>query len=107
MKKASTQLISPWGGSLVDLVVDPDEREQLVAEASRLLSIQLSERSINDLELLATGGFSPLDRFMGRADHDRVVNEMRLENGTLFPIPISLPVSQELDLSLGQDCTAR
>jgi sulfate adenylyltransferase len=107
MKKASTQLISPWGGKLVDLVADPEAREALVAEASRLPSIQLSERSINDLELIANGGFSPLDRFMGRADHDRVVNEMRLEDGTLFPLPIPLPVSKDLDLSLDQEIALR
>jgi sulfate adenylyltransferase len=107
MNKTSTQLISPWGGKLVDLVVDPDESEELVAEASRLPSIQLSERSINDLELIANGGFSPLDRFMGQADHDRVVNEMRLHDGTLFPIPIPLPVSKDLDLSLDQEIALR
>jgi len=57
-------------------------------------SLQLSPRSLCDLELLATGAFSPLDRFMGEADYRRVLEEMRLANGILFPIPITLPVSE-------------
>ena len=71
-------LISPYGGALVDLIVPAEARAELKARASRLPSIQLSERALCDLELLATGGFSPLDRFMGRADFERVVAEMRL-----------------------------
>ena len=85
-----TSLIEPFGGKLVDLLVDDAEREQLLSDAVSLPSIQLSERAVCDLELLANGGFSPLDRFMSKADHERVVSEMRLENGTLFPIPIAL-----------------
>jgi sulfate adenylyltransferase len=107
MKQTSPHLITPWGGKLVDLVTTPDEHEQLVNEASRLPSIQLSERSINDLELIACGGFSPLDRFMGQADHDRVVHEMRLDDGTLFPIPIPLPVPENHELSLDQEIALR
>src|SRR2546429_2251635 len=51
-------------------------------------SLQLAPRSVCDLELLATGAFSPLDRFMGRADYARVLDEMRLSCGQVFPIPI-------------------
>ena len=47
-----------------------------------------------DLELLATGAFSPLDRFMGKADYERVLTEMRLKNGMLFPIPVTLPLDE-------------
>ncbi|MDZ7269883.1 MAG: bifunctional sulfate adenylyltransferase/adenylylsulfate kinase [candidate division KSB1 bacterium] len=85
-------LIPPYGGKLVDLMVNPEQREELRARAAQLPAIQISERSVCDLTLLATGGFSPLDRFMGRADYERVVHEMRLSNGRLFPIPITLPV---------------
>src|SRR5205085_5245351 len=67
-------LITPYGGALVNLFAS-------VAEAASLPSIQISERSRCDLELLATGGFSPLDRFMSRADYERVLEEMRLANG--------------------------
>ncbi len=85
-------VISPYGGKLVNLIVTGEEREALLKEAAHLPYIQISERSMNDLELLATGGFSPLDRFMGKADYQRVLDEMRLADGTLFPLPITLPV---------------
>ncbi len=89
-----TFLIPPYGGRLINLVVSPEEREELLIEASHLPSIQISMRSLCDLELLATGGFSPLTGFMGRADYERVLEEMRLADGTLWPIPITLPVEQ-------------
>jgi sulfate adenylyltransferase len=86
---------SPYGGKLVDLVATGEERDALLKEASRLPYIQISDRAVHDLELLATGGFSPLDRFMGEADYRRVMDEMRLVDGTLFPLPITLPVDSE------------
>ncbi len=89
-----TFLIPPYGGRLINLVVSPEEREELLAESSRLPSIQISMRSLCDLELLATGGFSPLIGFMGRSDYERVLEEMRLADGTLWPIPVTLPVEQ-------------
>ncbi len=95
MDLEKTVLISPYGGKLVNLVVEGAEREALLKESSRLPYIQVSERVLNDLELLATGGFSPLDRFMGEADYRRVMDEMRLSDGTLFPLPITLPVDRD------------
>jgi sulfate adenylyltransferase len=92
-KKA--KLIGPYGGDLVNLIATGDEREQLIAESSLYPSIKISQRSVHDLELLATGGFSPLDRFMGRADYQRVLTEMRLADGTLFPIPVTLTIGRE------------
>lgn len=85
-----TGLITPWGGRLVDRLLPEAEAKALAAEANRLPAIQLTPRALCDLELLATGAFSPLDRFMGRADYVRVVGEMRLMSGALFPIPITL-----------------
>lgn len=83
-------LIPPYGDRpLVDLRdADPGR----AAYAATLPSIQISPRAQCDLELLATGAFSPLDRFMSQRDYLRVVHEMRLADGTLFPIPITLPV---------------
>ena len=94
--------ISPCGGSLVDLTVPASEIDDLKARASYLPSIQLSERSVCDLELLATGAFSPLDRFMGQADYQRVLDEMRLASGHIFPIPVTLPVEPEPSDSAGR-----
>src|SRR5438132_13794787 len=85
-------LITPYGSSLVDLVTRPEERGPLVAEAMRLPSLQLSDRSVHDLEMLAVGAFSPLDRFMGRADYERVLAETRLARGTRWAMPRALPV---------------
>jgi sulfate adenylyltransferase len=85
-----TKLIPPYGGKLVNLVVTGEEREALLARAVKLPSTKISMRALCDLELLATGAFSPLDGFMGKADYERVLREMRLVNGTFFPLPITL-----------------
>lgn len=83
-------LIAPYGGELVDLLVPAEAREQAEKEANGLPSLTLSVRQLCDLELLSTGAFSPLRGFMGRADYERVVTEMRLADGTLWPMPITL-----------------
>jgi sulfate adenylyltransferase len=75
-------------------MVSGEEREALMAEANRYPSLQLTERNLHDLELLAVGGFSPLDRFMGEADYRRVLTEMRLKDGTLFSLPITLTINK-------------
>ncbi|MCO5176900.1 MAG: bifunctional sulfate adenylyltransferase/adenylylsulfate kinase, partial [Thermomicrobiales bacterium] len=100
-------LIPPYGGRLVNLMVSGDEAEALRLHAQSLPSIQISDRSACDLELLAVGGFSPLDRFMGAADHDRVVREMRLSDGTLFPMPIILPVEAAPEIEVGAEIVLR
>jgi sulfate adenylyltransferase len=92
---------------LVDLLVPAEARDDLKAYASQLPSVQLSERAVCDLELLATGAFSPLDRFMGQADHARVLAEMRLTSGYIFPIPVTLPVEPSPVLHLDQDVVLR
>jgi sulfate adenylyltransferase len=91
-----TELIKPYGGELVDLLVAEEERESIMNRAAMLPRIQLTQRNLCDLELLATGGFSPLRKFMGQADYESVLHSMRLSDGTLFPIPITLPVSKNL-----------
>jgi sulfate adenylyltransferase len=105
---AQTLLIPPYGGgALVNLFVPEAERQEVHAYASRLKSIQISQRAACDLELLAVGAFSPLDRFMGQADYQRVLDEMRLASGVLFPIPVTLPVERDLDIRLGEDIALR
>ncbi len=102
-----TRLIEPYGGKLVDLMVPADALADVKAHASTLPSLQVSERIVCDLELLATGAFSPLDRFMGQADYQRVLDEMRLADGTLFPLPITLPVEPNDDIQVGRDIALR
>lgn len=94
MPSADHTLITPYGGALVNLVATGERRRRLIEVASHLPAIQISARSLCDLELLATGGFSPLTRFMGRADYTRVLEELRLADGTLWPLPITLPVER-------------
>ena len=105
--KLETTLISPYGGALVDLLARQENREELIEYANRLPSIQISERAICDLELLATGAFSPLKTFMNRADHESVCETMRLANGTVFPIPVSLPVEDFDGLKIDRDVALR
>jgi len=91
-------LIPPCGGKLINLIVETERVPEVLAHAKTLPTVRLTDRAICDLELLAVGGFSPLDRFMGKRDYDRVVAEMRLADGQLFPIPITLPVDEPLKL---------
>jgi len=108
-----TKLIPPYGGKLVNLVVDGtdhrggDDREALNARAMKLPSIKISMRALCDLELLATGGFSPLNEFMGKADYERVLREMRLTDGTLFPLPITLTANPTELPMVGEEIALR
>jgi sulfate adenylyltransferase len=77
----------------VNLIVDDERAAEMKATAKDLASLMLDERGLCDLELLTSGGFSPLASFMGKADYERVVAEMRLADGTLWPLPVTLPVA--------------
>jgi sulfate adenylyltransferase len=101
------ELNSPYGGELVNLVAEGKERDALLAEANTLPSLQLSDRSVHDLELLAVGAFSPLRGFMGQADYEGVLKDMRLANGTLWPIPITLPVADDAPVQAGASVALR
>ena len=103
----NSTLISPFGEKLVDLMVPAGSIDDLKAYAHRLPSIQISRRSMCDFELLATGALSPLDRFMGQGDYENVLSGMQLEDGCLFPMPITLPVSSDDDLHLDRDIAIR
>src|ERR1700760_3539209 len=99
----TVKLIEPYGGRLVSLLAAAEEREELLSLASQLPRLQLTPRNLCDLELLATGGFSPLDRFMGGDDYRRVLAEMRLTSGALFPLPVTLTVSRDAKLTPGRE----
>ena len=105
MSKAN--LIAPYGENLVNLVVDSEEREELLGRAPRLSSIKITMRNLCDLELLATGGFSPLTTFMGKADYEHVLHEMRLADGTLWPLPITLTADPRELPMVGDDIVLR
>ncbi|TFK44399.1 hypothetical protein BDQ12DRAFT_620462 [Crucibulum laeve] len=87
---------SPHGGVLKDLIArDEHISAQLRGEAFTLADIVLTERQLCDLELILSGGFSPLEGFMNEKDYKSVVDTLRLADGALFPIPITLDASSE------------
>ncbi|HHO69083.1 MAG TPA: sulfate adenylyltransferase, partial [Gammaproteobacteria bacterium] len=101
--------VVPHGGTLVDLLVDADRAEALKTESRDFPSLTLSQRQLCDLELLMNGAFSPLTGFMGRADYESVVDDLRLADGTLWPIPIVLDVPEKFaeKLETGQKIALR
>jgi sulfate adenylyltransferase len=93
---APTTLVPPHGGVLVDLATSPARTADLRAASSAWASWDLTARQACDLELLANGAFSPLTGFLGRADYDAVCHEMRLADGTLWPMPVTLDLPEDL-----------
>jgi len=85
--------IAPHGGILVDRWLRGDERTAAVQRAAGLAQVRLSEREAADLEMIGDGGLSPLTGFMGRADYERVLREMRLASGLLWALPVTLAVT--------------
>jgi sulfate adenylyltransferase len=88
------QLNAPHGGALVDLIVAPARAAELKAASKDFPSWDLTPRQICDLEMLVNGSFSPLTGFLSRRDYEGVLRDMRLAGGTLWPMPITLDVSE-------------
>ena len=92
-----------------ELYVSYDSAQKLKLEAAELVSWDLTPRQICDLELLMNGGFNPLKGFLGQEDYDGVVETMRLADGTLWPMPITLDISEDFaaKVETGQDIALR
>ncbi|HEX2222590.1 MAG TPA: bifunctional sulfate adenylyltransferase/adenylylsulfate kinase [Thermoanaerobaculia bacterium] len=103
---AAGHLIEPHGGELVDLMVGPERSAELKAASREWPSWDMTARQLCDLELLLNGGFSPLTGFLRKADHDSVCERMRLTDGTLWPIPITLDVPEDVARNLHPGRTA-
>src|SRR5499425_414907 len=94
-------LIPPYGGALADVVVDDERASELRKASTYWPSWDLTPRHLCDLELLLSGAFSPLRGFLGSADVASVCADMRLSDGTLWPIPVTLDVPDELATQVG------
>jgi sulfate adenylyltransferase len=97
-----TAAVPPHGGTLIDLLVEADRATELKKCAIDWPNWQLSRRQLCDLELLAYGGFSPLTGFLGQQDYLSVCESMRLSDGTLWPVPVTLDISEEALASAGK-----
>ena len=107
--KNDTAQVEPHRGQLINLLVDAERAALLKEITLNLPDLTLNDRQLCDLELLATGAFSPLEGFMSRADYESVLDRMRLQNDTLWPIPICLDVKEleARNLEAGQSVSLR
>jgi sulfate adenylyltransferase len=99
--------IAPHGGQLVNRIATPEEKAEFLSKADFLPRVQLDARAVSDLEMIAIGGFSPLTGFMNQEDYTRVVQEMRLANGLVWSIPITLSVTAEIAAPLSEGSLIR
>ncbi|RLC78983.1 MAG: sulfate adenylyltransferase, partial [Chloroflexi bacterium] len=97
--------ITPHGSVLINRCLKGVLREAALERAQGLKKIVLNKVSISDLELIAIGAFSPLTGFMGKADYESVLKDMRLQNGVVWSLPITLPVDKETadSLKIGEE----
>jgi len=91
----------PHGGRLINRVPEGSAREELLQRASKLPRVRLNPRQLSDVEMIAVGAFSPLEGFMGSRDYEAVLEHERLANGTVWTIPVTLAVSEEIKRSVG------
>ncbi len=101
------QAIAPHGGELVNRIATSAQKEEFLSKADFLPRVQLDERAVSDLEMIAIGGFSPLTGFMNQADYNGVVEDMHLANGTAWSIPVTLSVSADVAASLPEGSYVR
>jgi sulfate adenylyltransferase len=88
------KLINPHGGALVNREAAGEDRARLVEAAAELPALRLGARAVSDLELIATGAYSPLEGFLGEADYVSVRDHMRLANGVVWSLPVTLSVTE-------------
>ena len=104
----SDHLIAPHGGTLLNLIVDAERAAELQAAAKDWPSWDLTPRQVCDIELLMNGAFSPLSTFLGQTDYESVCTQMRLADGTVWPMPVCLDLPEELANSVnGQPLALR
>lgn len=95
-----TNIMTPYGGNLKELIIDSTLIETIIDDSREFPSIDLNQRQLCDLELLMNGAFSPLEGFLGQSEYESVLDSMRLENGMLWPMPVTLDVSESVAINL-------
>jgi sulfate adenylyltransferase len=93
--RRDVKLIGPHGGTLINREVIGEERQRLIESAAKMPALSLSAREISDLEMIATGAYSPLEGFLDRSDYSAVIENMRLTNGVAWSIPVTLSITDE------------
>jgi ATP sulfurylase len=96
MNTTVDSLIAPHGGALVNREIKVEARRDAIAAAARLPRVALNAVQYSDVCCIATGVFSPLTGFVGRADYESILDRMRLTNGTVWSIPITLAVANDV-----------
>jgi sulfate adenylyltransferase len=102
-----TDGIAPHGGKLINRIASHAQREEFLDKAEFLPRVQLDERAVSDLQMIAIGAFSPLTGFMEQADYKLVVDSMRLANGLPWSVPVTLSVNEAIAEPLKVGCLVR
>src|ERR687893_342725 len=100
---AESSTIAPHGGYLVDRHAPEEDRGDLMRQALGLPRVPLDARTLSDLQMIASGVFSPLEGFMLRDDYESVVEDMRLANGLVWSMPVTLAVDESLARTLDRE----
>ena len=101
----TSHLVPPHGGEFINLILDREQAAATKAASRDFPSWDLTPRQICDLEMLLNGGFSPLTGFMNKADYESVCSNMRLSSGILWPMPITLDVTEAFAKTLQSGST--
>ena len=102
-----TDTIAPHGGTLINRIVTEEQKADFLAQADTLPRVQLDKRATSDLVMIAIGGFSPISGFMEEADYKGVVDDMRMADGTVWSVPVTLSVTEEVAAPLTEGSLVR
>jgi sulfate adenylyltransferase len=95
-----SQISTPHGGTLINREVNLEKKEQLIRDLPHIARVSIDQWTMCDIECIATGAFSPLIGFMDQGDYESVLHDMKLQDGNIWTIPITLPVQQEMASSI-------
>ncbi|MEO0432942.1 MAG: sulfate adenylyltransferase [Cyanobacteria bacterium J06656_5] len=99
--------IAAHGGTLINRLASDEQKAEFLSKADFLPQVTLDDRALSDLVMIAIGGFSPLTGFMGKADYEPVVTDMRLASGVPWSVPVTLSVSEEVAAPLNEGMLIR